>query len=66
MKEIKLPTFLFLGLFIVLAIIAVVVFSYILIAAVIIGAFLYAIAWVRAKYFRTNKKGPVIYEHGEY
>ncbi len=72
MKQFKLQTFLFLALFIVLATIAFVLFSSLLLAASVVGAIMYLIAWIRVKFFMKpvkidqTKKKPVIYEHGEY
>lgn len=51
----KFLPFLMLGLMIVLFIIGVIFFSYVLIIAVIIGAILYAVAYIRLKFFTPKK-----------
>ena len=63
----KLLPFLMLGLMIVLFVIGIIFFSYVLIIAVIVGAILYAIAYIRLKFFtrkkpvqKTESKGRVI------
>lgn len=52
----KFLPFLTMGLSIVLFIIGIIVFSYILIIAAIIGVILFSIGYIRAKFFMKNKE----------
>jgi len=56
------------GLIIVLALISIVIFSYLFVAAAIIGLVLYVVSWIRRTFFahRGSKNKPITYEHGEY
>lgn len=65
----RLMPFIFLGIMLVLAIVGVILFSYLLIFGAIVGIILYAIAWLRSlfshkknKHLKTQetKKGRII------
>ncbi|HLB58010.1 MAG TPA: hypothetical protein VJL60_04270 [Gammaproteobacteria bacterium] len=54
----KIVPFVFLGVFLVIFVLGLLLFSYLLILGALVGIILFAIAWIKDTFFSTKKKSP--------